>query len=643
MGRDKFLQFAGSAHDVLATLAAFYAAHMICYGVDAVLSSVAFLYSAVFFVVGAAACFALFSLNCGAWRYASLADLIAIVKASFMANAIYSVGEQELSGAIQFSPSVLPLIFIFMVCGLGGPRLAYRVAKERGYLRKITGEPASALPRRQILLLGANRNAQNYIRKMRRSGNRDVLICGIADENARVGQSIQGVKVLGRQGDIGSIVSRLRHRGLNVSDLVVTSNEFLHENIDRLISVATCHGLKLSQIRDVSNPAIRGNKVLEPNPVQIGDLLGRAEIHLDTAATSEFLTRKTLLITGAGGSIASELARQVAVFNPRRLVLTDMSEYLLFMIGKEMRECFPGVEIISKIADIRDQGRMDGLMRSYKPDVVFHAAALKHVPITEDNILESVKTNVLGVRNMADCSIKHAVRCFVLISTDKAVNPTNIMGATKRVAEAYCQSLDRTVSTTHFKTVRFGNVLGSNGSVVPLFEEQIASGGPVTITHPDVARYFMTVQEAARLVLKASAHQLPNRQDRGRIHVLNMGEPVRIYDLAVKMIELAGLRPHRDIEIVCTGLRPGEKLREELFVPEEQTGIIVEDGFVLASARHVEPATINMMLMQLEKAVGQDSESKAIKALKKIVPEYCPERLPREEFEHLEEPRKASA
>jgi O-antigen biosynthesis protein WbqV len=235
------------------------------------------------------------------------------------------------------------------------------------------------------------------------------------------------------------------------------------------------------------------------------------------------------------------------------------------------------------------------------------------------------------------------VSCFVLISTDKAVNPTNIMGATKRAAEAYCQSLDRTVSTTHFKTVRFGNVLGSNGSVVPLFKEQIACGGPVTITHSDVARYFMTVQEAARLVLKASAHQLPNRQDRGRIHVLNMGEPVRIYDLATKMIELAGFRPHRDIEIVCTGLRPGEKLREELFVPEEQTGIIVEDGFILASARHVEPATINMMLMQLEKAVDQDSETKAIKALKTIVPEYCPDRLPGEEFEHLEEPRKASA
>lgn len=643
VGRDKILQVAGAMHDILAALFAFYAAYVVYYDMNAVLYSAALQFNALFFVLSAGISFSFFSLNSGAWQYASLPDLTAIIKASLTASAFYAVGELELPGGSQFAPMVIPLIFIFLVCALGGPRLAYRVVKERGYLEKLTGRPAVASRRRYMLLIGVNSNAENFIRTTRRSARPDVRICGFVDESARIGMAVQGVKVLGRHADIGPVIGLLRQRGMNVSELVVTSHDVPREKINELISIATAHGLKTSRIPDISCTAVLKNKPIVPNPIEIADLLGRPEVYLDAAATSKFLASKAVLITGAGGSIGSELARQVASFNPSRIVLTDVSEYLLFMIDREMRERFPGIEIVSRIADIRDYARIDGLMQRQRPDVVFHAAALKHVPMMEDNILESIKTNTLGARNLADCSLKNGVGCFVLISTDKAVNPTNVMGATKRVAEAYCQSLDRKSSTTRFKTVRFGNVLGSLGSVVPLFKEQIGHGGPVTITHPDIVRYFMTIQEAARLVLKASAHQLENGDDRGRIHVLNMGEPVRISDLAAKMIELAGYRPHIDIDIIYTKLRPGEKLREELFAPEEHAGIIIEDGFLLASARHVDPAVISNALAGLQTAIDQGNELKAIHALRTIVPEYQPARMPSADLVHIDTGRRISA
>ncbi len=287
----------------------------------------------------------------------------------------------------------------------------------------------------------------------------------------------------------------------------------------------------------------------------MGDLLGRPEVRADLESVASLVNDRLVLATGAGGSIGSELCRQIAMFGPRSLTITDSSEFHLYLLDTELRERYPQLKIITRIMDVRDSKRVRSLFEELKPEVVFHAAALKHVPLVEANPLEAIKTNLLGTRNVADAALANGAQTFVMISTDKAVNPTNVMGATKRAAEAYCQALDVASETSRFKTVRFGNVLGSNGSVVPRFREQIANGGPVTVTHPHMVRFFMTIPEAVRLVLHASAHALQHLSDRGKIMVLDMGEPVRIADLAERMIQLAGFRPHEDIEIVYTGLQ----------------------------------------------------------------------------------------
>ena len=289
-----------------------------------------------------------------------------------------------------------------------------------------------------------------------------------------------------------------------------------------------------------------------------------------------------------------------------------------------MRERHPDLRIVTRIVDVRDSGRVSHLFEDVKPEVVFHAAALKHVPLVESNPLEGIKTNLLGTRNVANAAMENGASTFVMISTDKAVNPTNIMGTTKRAAEAYCQALDVVSKKTRFKTVRFGNVLGSNGSVVPRFQEQIANGGPVTVTHPNMVRFFMTIPEAVRLVLHASARALRQQSDRGKIMVLDMGEPVRIADLAERMIQLAGFRPHTDIEIVFTGLRPGEKLYEELFDTSEAQDGLTEEGYVVASPRIIDSALLHRTLSGIETAVGKENSVRAIELLLHIVPEYRP-------------------
>lgn len=623
MNRDRLLQLLGAAHDIAAALVAFYAAYAVTLGTDLLLYSSAPHYTALFFACAASVCFSFFSLNSGAWRYASLHDLTAIIKAGLALTLVYALAEIAVAGEWQIPLHAAPLIFIFIVVTLGAPRLAYRIIKERGYLPKFTGKPVLA-NQRSVLLFGVNHNAEIFIRANRRAKNRKIQICGFIDDNARNGMSVQGVRVLGGLADVPDIILRLAHGGIRVNEIAVTSQDISREAINALIPIATANGLKLCRIPDISRTAAWESRPLRPDPLEISDLLGRPEVHLDAKATSKFLASKTVLITGAGGSIGSEIARQVAAFNPERLVLIDVSEYLLFLIDQELGDHYSSMEIISKIADVRDAGRMNSLFLRYKPDVVFHAAALKHVPLAETNTLECIKTNTLGVRAIADCAMKHAAECFVLISTDKAVNPTNVMGASKRAAEAYCQSLDLRGAPTRFKTVRFGNVLGSNGSVVPLFKKQIARGGPVTVTHPDMVRYFMTIPEAAKLVLKASAFELPDQRDRGCIHVLDMGEPVRIAELAEKMIELAGMRPHEDVEIRFTDIRPGEKLREDLFTPEEEGGIIKENGFYLAFARHIDERELNQAFERLRASVEQTNHGKAIEELRTIVPEYRP-------------------
>ena len=448
-------------------------------------------------------------------------------------------------------------------------------------------------------------------------------MAGIVDDEATHRRRIvQGVKVVGSLMEIRQILAKFRRNGIEITEIIVT------ETTDRIrlgeiVEMAMRLGLKASRLPSVTETSqIPSDGRIEPKPIDLGDLLGRPEVRADLESVAGLINDRVVLATGAGGSIGSELCRQIAMFGPKVLTITDSSEFHLYLLDMELRERYPHLKIVTRIMDVREMKRVERLFAEAKPEVVFHAAALKHVPLVEANPLEGIKTNLLGTRNVADAALQNGAETFVMISTDKAVNPTNVMGATKRAAEAYCQALDVASKKSRFKTVRFGNVLGSNGSVVPRFQEQIAQGGPVTVTHPHMVRFFMTIPEAVRLVLHASSHALAHLSERGKIMVLDMGEPVRIADLAERMIQLAGFRPHKDIEIVYSGLRPGEKLFEELFDPSEVQDGRTEEGYVVASPRVIDKPLLMRTLSGIEAAAASENAMRAVELLSHIVPEY---------------------
>ncbi|MCR6629402.1 MAG: polysaccharide biosynthesis protein [Magnetospirillum sp.] len=387
-----------------------------------------------------------------------------------------------------------------------------------------------------------------------------------------------------------------------------------------LVDVTAELGLALARLprmTDFNDPQQR----LQINPIAVEDLLGRAQVVLDRSGPVGMAKGRRVLVTGAGGSIGSELVRQLADLEPARLILVEASEYALYTIDMELAERFPAVDRRAVIANVRDRAVIDALFAEEKPELVFHAAALKHVPLVEDNPVEGVRTNTFGSRNIADACIAAGVAAMVMISTDKAVNPTNVMGATKRLAESYCQALDLEGRGTRFITVRFGNVLGSTGSVVPRFQAQLRAGGPITVTHPEMERFFMTIREAVELVLQASALGI-SQHDEGKIYVLDMGKPVKIVDLARQMIRLAGLRPDKDVAIEFTGLRPGEKLFEEIFHGGEQPVPTRQDGILLASPRLVQLDEFRAGLAALEDACRHRDEGTTLALVKRLVPEF---------------------
>ncbi|MGH7004939.1 MAG: UDP-N-acetylglucosamine 4,6-dehydratase family protein, partial [Alphaproteobacteria bacterium] len=367
---------------------------------------------------------------------------------------------------------------------------------------------------------------------------------------------------------------------------------------------------------------------VELRPIALEDLLGRPQAVLDRPAMQALSAGKRVLVTGAGGSIGSELVRQISDHGPARLALLDSSEYHLYEIDQELGRRHPQLARAALLADVRDARRLNALMAAERPEIVFHAAALKHVPMVEAHPDEGVLTNAMGTRIVADACVKHGVGAMIGISTDKAVNPSSVMGASKRLAEQYCQALDLAEAKkehgTHFVTVRFGNVLGSTGSVVPLFQKQLAEGGPLTVTHPDVDRYFMTVREAVELVLMASAVGASDRRMSGKVFVLDMGQPVKIVELARQMIRLAGKRPERDIKIAFTGLRPGEKLREELLHAQEDLVPTGARGNLLASPRTSDLKLLARAFDDLERHARAGATAEALALLKHLVPEYRP-------------------
>jgi O-antigen biosynthesis protein WbqV len=620
----RFWRYAASLLDIATAAVAFVLSYITIYG-DRILAVVPGIeektlsFSAVFAVA-----FFFFSMHRGSWRYVSIPDLTTILKASTAAVVGFTVLSFLITRGTNFPRSVPVLTLLYLVVGLSFTRLTYRLLMERAFLLASSLDRAAVRKTRNVLLYGLSDNAESFVRANRRGSKSDFNVVGILDDSmfnqARI---IQGVKVLGDFGSLKSIVARLGKSGIRVSELIVTESGPDRQRLAEIVEQTARLGIKASRIPNFTETSLlTSQSILQPKAIDLGDLLGRPEVVSDLEGVARLINNKVVLVTGAGGSIGSELCRQIAEFGPSQLIVTDSSEFHLYLLDTELRERHPDLTIVTRIMNVRDNGRVTSIFAEYRPNAVFHAAALKHVPLVESNPLEAIKTNLLGTRNVADAAIKNNAVNVVMISTDKAVNPTNIMGATKRAAEAYCQSADISSQKTRFKTVRFGNVLGSNGSVVPRFQEQIANGGPVTVTHPNIVRFFMTIPEAVRLVLNASARDFGKKQERGKIMVLDMGKPVRIVDLAERMIQLAGFRPRIDIDIIFTGLRPGEKLYEELFDPSEMQEHRPEDTYFVASPRVIDKGLLHKTLAALQDAALREDSARAIELLNHVVPEY---------------------
>jgi O-antigen biosynthesis protein WbqV len=518
-----------------------------------------------------------------------------------------------------------------LIALLGGPRLAYRLFKDRGLGHILERAKNRSVP---VLLISAKDGADTFIREMRRDPSAVYRVVGVlADTPSRVGREIYRVPVLGTIDSLEAVVERLDRRGLRPQKLIITAQNLPGEKVRRLLDRADALAIPLARLpkltdfqRNLDNP----EHTLEP--IALEDLLGRSQAVLDRDGMARLVRGRRVLVTGAGGTIGAELARQIAALAPSRLILLDNSEFALYGIEMELRERFPALNPVPLLRDVRERPQVDEVIAAAKPEIVFHAAALKHVPMVEANPIEGALTNIVGTRNVAEAARAFGASLVVMISTDKAVNPISVMGTTKRVAESFCQALDLYEARrraplgqgTRYVTVRFGNVLGSTGSVVPLFARQLSAGGPLTVTDPEVTRFFMTVREAVELVLQASALS-PARADseaRGKIFVLDMGEPVKIVDLAHQMMRLAGLRPGRDIAIEYIGLRPGEKLHEELFHPAEPLMPTENPAIRLAAPRTADYAMLARSIDELEETARSRREERVLQILERLVPEY---------------------
>lgn len=498
------------------------------------------------------AIFYMFGLYTSLWTYASIDELIKV----FLAAAIGSLGSYPI-GLLLHMPlprSVYIISFMLILLFVGGSRFSYRI------LRRAKRVLIPESDKVRVMVIGAGDAGSMVIREMQRHDGFSYLPVVVIDDDSRKHSAkIHGVPVKGDKRKIIEMVEKY-----NVSEIIIAMPSATKQDRSEIINICKktkCKLKTLPGMYELINDKVSIRKI---RSVSIEDILGREEVKLNTEEISDYIKDEVILITGGGGSIGSELCRQLARFQPKKLLILDIYENNAYDLQNELKHIYKDeldFEII--IASVRDKVRLREIFDKYKPDVVFHAAAHKHVPLMESNAVEAIKNNVFGTLNVAQCADESGVKKFVLISTDKAVNPTNVMGATKRFAEMIIQSLDKQ-SKTEFVAVRFGNVLGSNGSVIPLFKKQISQGGPVTVTHPQMTRFFMTIPEAAQLVIQAGA-----MASGGEIFVLDMGESVKIDDLARDLIRLSGYIPGIDIEIQYTGLRPGEKLYEELLLAEE--------------------------------------------------------------------------
>lgn len=501
--------------------------------------------------------FALFRLYSSLWTYAGMTEILNITAAALIAGIaeLVIVTLEDKNVTVPLPRSYYFYYTIFLWGFVFVSRFIYRGLRAF----KKRGMSAAQTNKTRVLIVGAGDAGDALIREIKSSKYLPMKIVGVIDDNqSKVGTYIHGVKVIGTREDIVE-----KAKELQVDSIYVAMPSAPVQQVSEILDICKETGCELKKLPGVYQLVNGEVSVAKLKDVDVNDLLGREPIKTDLNSIMDYVSGKVILVTGGGGSIGSELCRQIAKYKPKQLVIVDIYENTTYDIQNELKHDFPDLNLVVLIASVRNTKRIDQIFGTYRPDIVYHAAAHKHVPLMEDSPNEAVKNNVLGTWKVVQAADKWKVKRFIMISTDKAVNPTNIMGATKRICEMIIQTYNRH-SDTEFVATRFGNVLGSNGSVIPLFKKQIAEGGPVTVTHPDIIRYFMTIPEAVSLVLQAGAYAKG-----GEIFVLDMGKPVKIVDLARNMILLSGHKPDEDIKIVFTGLRPGEKLYEEMLMKEE--------------------------------------------------------------------------
>ena len=626
-------------HDIFMAALSFEVSGLVRYYTYGAPQSPGFLWPAT--VVFTTVCFIAFwraGLYRGIWYYASFNDLVAIVKAVTLSILVFLAIMFVATRLQDFPRTALLINWPLLIFLLAGPRFLYRALKDGNWRAAFERNADTRIP---VLLLGAGDEAEMFIRDQSRGRNANYRVVGIVDDKPnRVGRDIRGVRVMATIAELEQVIKTLDKKGQRPQRLIIASERIAGPIVRDLLDKAEAWGLTLARVPKLTDFADSNDGAARPRlldtdgqlqAIDIADLLGRPRKVLDRDAMARLIADKRVLVTGAGGTIGSELVRQIAGFGPAHMTLLDNGEYNLYRIDMEMSEKQADVPREAVLGDVRDTARLNQVFATDRPDIVFHAAAFKHVPLNERNPNEAALTNCLGTYNVAEACRVHEVGTMVQISTDKAVNPTNVMGATKRIAEMVCQSLNlarTSPSDTRYVTVRFGNVLGSTGSVVPLFQRQLAAGGPLTVTHPKITRYFMTTGEAVELVLQASAIPEEDAADasshgnKGEVFVLDMGEPVRIQDLARQMIRLSGLQPDKDIAVEFSGLRPGEKLYEELFHDAEQLVQTGHEGIMLAAPRTISYDDLKSLLDQLNESASARQTDKTLQLIKTFVPEF---------------------
>jgi FlaA1/EpsC-like NDP-sugar epimerase len=551
--------------------------------------------------------FILFKLYRSVWRFASTTELLNVIGACSGSILLQIIGMTILK--MRMPVSYYLMKYVILIGGIGSLRFGYRIL--RMIQEKRTGFQKDS--RKNTMVVGAGEAGAMIIKEFQNSRYLDQKVCCVIDDNAaKHGKYLRGVKIMGGRDDI-----RYLAHELEIDEIVVAMPSASQKDVKEILQICQeteCELRVLPGLYQMINGEVSVSKLRK---VEIEDLLGREPIKLQVESVMGYVAGKTVLVTGGGGSIGSELCRQIAAHEPRQLIIVDIYENNAYDIQQELKRKYPKLDLVVLIASVRNTHRINSIFETYRPEIVYHAAAHKHVPLMEDSPNEAIKNNVFGTYKTAQAADRYGVQRFVLISTDKAVNPTNIMGASKRICEMIIQMMNNR-SGTDFVAVRFGNVLGSNGSVIPLFKKQIEEGGPVTVTHPDIIRYFMTIPEAVSLVLQAGA-----LAKGGEIFVLDMGEPVKILDLAKNLIRLSGYKPFEDIQIEFTGLRPGEKLYEELLMSEE--GLQETENKLIHIGKPIEFDETQFCeeLEELRKVANDDSEE--IKAkVQKLVPTYHP-------------------